>query len=123
MKPKDIAMTIDCSVTTVYTWVRKWKENKGLERSSYGKRKKTTEQEDEALVYYSLQNPFKTSLEIKKELNLTASARTIRRRLCDMALHERIIAKKLSLTPHHLDGMMKFAEEREEHKDGRDISS
>ena len=58
-------------------------------------KRKTTTQTDHR-IYFKKKDPFKTSIEIKEELNLNLSLSTIRRRLVEGNLHGRIARTVLS---------------------------
>lgn len=60
-----------------------------IPRKKRGVKRKTTPQTDRHIVQIVKKDPFKTSFDVKTELNLEISARTVRRRLVEHNLHGR----------------------------------
>ena len=84
-KEKEIARRIQCNIKTVRFWIKHYSE-KGdnwykHHRTSNSAPRKTTIQEDNFIIDYSLQNPFASSKHIFGDLGLNLSRSTICRRL------------------------------------------
>lgn len=76
-----------------------------------GARRKTTCYTDRQIVRVSKNDPFKSSTEIKTELGLKISSRTIRRRLQDNNLHGRAARKVPLLSSKNIKQRLKFAKD------------
>lgn len=74
-----------------------------------GKSRKTSETTDRKIVTTSKKDPFLSSKDIVKELNLNISSSTVRKRLIENNLHGRVARKVPLLTKKHVKARMKFA--------------
>ena len=88
---KDIAAKIPCSVKTVSLWVRRWEEEHSLDDKERSGRPRCTEEEtDETMEEFAEEKKFVTPRDIRRELQLACSARTVRRRLDEVDLFGRV---------------------------------
>lgn len=86
---------------------QKTQENRGM-------RRKTTLQEDRMIVRAAKSDPFMSSRDIKMDLELGISTRTIRRRLQDCNLKARVARKVPLLSKRNIQNHLNFAKR---HKD------
>src|SRR5678815_5770195 len=85
-----IARDLGIHVSTVRRWVARHEEEGNLcDRPKPGRPRTTTENEDQGIFHAARRNSFSNSRAIKRELQLEASDRTIRRRLHAYGIHHR----------------------------------
>ena len=88
---KDIALRIPCSEKTVSRWVRRWEEERSLaDAARSGRPRCTDEDTDVAMEGFAEEKKFVTPRDIRRELQLHCSARTVRRRLDEVNLFGRV---------------------------------
>lgn len=104
---REIAEIVGCSKNMVCNALKlnKTEENRG------GKRK-TTPKTDRRIVKLVKSDPFKSSQDVKNELNLNVSTRTIRRRLVENNLLGRSARKVPCLSLKNVGQRLTFANER-----------
>jgi len=68
------------------------------------------ESTDVAIADYATEKRFTTPREIKNELELDCSSRTIRRRLDEVDLHGRVLKEEHAFTHEHIRNRIAFAE-------------
>lgn len=105
---------LTCSRNKVYNAVKYWKKNGTTSNVSRKKRsRKTTPQEDRAIIRASKKDHFLSSKNIQNEVfgasTPKISARTVRRRLNEAGLHGRISRVKPLLRKKHRDKRKEFA--------------
>jgi transposase len=108
---KDIAEAIKCSENTVSLWVTRWREQHSVadaERS--GRPRCTTDDTDAAIEECADEKKRTVPKDIKKELQLECSPRTIRRRLDEVGLHGRVGRTEYAFTERDLQRRLSFAE-------------
>ena len=107
-----IAREMGVSRPTVRRWLQRYEESgilKDLPRT--GRPRQVTAHDTERIVDYVSEHPFTNAVDIKTQLQLDFSARTIRRRLHETGLHHRVPAVKEFLEARHVEARLSFAEE------------
>jgi len=74
-----------------------------------GRKRKTTSEIDEKIIKKAEQQPFTTPSEIKRELQLSVSSRTVRRRLDEKGLHGRVAQHEHSYEDYQITKRLSFA--------------
>lgn len=100
----EIQKLLSCSAKMVSNAIKyvKKPENRGPKR-------KTSIQDDRKIVRMSKMEPSKSAVQIRKEMNLSVSDMTVRRRLLEANLAARSPRKKPLLTKKHRDKRLEFA--------------
>lgn len=101
---REIAKIIGCSKKMVENAL---KYNKKIE--TRGNKRQTTSQTDRQIARAAKLDPFMTSVQLKRDLQLQISARTIRRRLQEAHLHGRVARKVPLLTSKNIKARLQFA--------------
>jgi transposase len=92
---EEIASSIPCNINTAYHWIDVYNKTSDVnDEHRSGRKRKTTESQDELIVSAAVENPFVTPRQIIKENDLEVSARTARRRLNEIGLRGRVAAKE-----------------------------
>ena len=107
----DIAHALKCSENTVSLWVNRWRDTHSVsdaERS--GRPKCTDDATDESIEEYAEEKKRIVPKEIKKELQLDCSARTIRRRLDEVGLFGRVGRTEYVYDERDIQRRLSFAE-------------
>lgn len=105
-----ICKKIRCSKDTVKKWIKTFKETSSLEHEARsGRPPATSTIEDASIVTLAEVNPFTTPKRIKTELELSVSARTIRRRLDAAGLLGRIARTEYQLSEDQIQARLEFA--------------
>ena len=106
-----ISREIGADRKTVRKWIRKWEEEgravKAMPRS--GRPRCTTEQDDLQIVDAARTNSITTAVKITRNLGLTCSVETTRRRLKEAGLHCHTPARKEPLTEVQRETRLGFA--------------
>lgn len=108
---KDIAQALHCSENSVSLWVNRWREEHCVadhERS--GRPRCTTDDTDQDIMLYSNSHHKALPSDIRREMELPASARTVRRRLCEIDLHTFVQRREHTFTEDDLRRRISFAE-------------
>lgn len=85
---RDIAQVIKCSENTVSMWVNRWEDTHSVHDSDRsGRPRCTTDDTDQDIMLYSNTHHTAVPSAIRRELELDASYRTVRRRLSEIDLH------------------------------------
>lgn len=88
---KDIAPKIPCSEKTVSLWVQRWRDGHSVDdKERSGRPRCTAEAVDERIEAEAEEKKFVTPRDIRRELQLSCSARTVRRRLGEVDLFGRV---------------------------------
>lgn len=103
---KEIQQIVGCSPTVVANAL-KWKDK----RETRGRKRATTFRDDQNITRLAKKNPNITSKKIKQDLDLTASAVTIRRRLIQSHLNGRSPRRVPLLKKTHVQRRLTFAHE------------
>jgi transposase len=81
---RDIAQELHCSENTVSLWLTRWNETRSLEDGERsGRLRCTSDDTDQEIGLYSDAHVKALPRDIVRELELTVSARTLRRRRAD----------------------------------------
>ena len=87
----EIAHEIPCSLNTVGHWLQSWADHRSLDDADRsGRPRCTSDDTDDAIEAMAEVKKFTVPRDIKKELQLECSARTVRRRLDEVGLHGRV---------------------------------
>ena len=108
---QEIARKIPCHLHTVGHWIRAWQQRRDwsdAERS--GGPRCTSEQTEQRIQDFAEEKKFTTPRDIKNELELDVSARTIRRRLDEVGLLGRVARIEHPYTDLDLRRRLAFAE-------------
>jgi transposase len=106
-----IAHKIPCHLNTVGHWVREWQHRRELsdaERS--GRPRCTTDSNDIRIEELAEEKKFTTPFEMRNELELDVSYRTIRRRLDEVGLYGRVARTEHAYTEEQRRKRLSFAE-------------
>ena len=107
---QDIARNLAVSLPTVRLWCRRWEESGNLnDLPRSGAPRKTTLEDDGAIVEEAVNNPHINAVAIKAQLHLDVSDETIRKRLHENGIHHRIPALKGVLGDIHKRNRLDFA--------------
>ena len=108
ISPTKVAGIFGVNKTTVYRIKAKFDEDGSVKRRrGSGRPRKTTKQEDDAIVEAHEDDRFRTPTETAEGTNV--SARTVKRRLYEQGLKARKPALKPRLTEHHKNARMQWA--------------
>lgn len=111
LSKREIAARLGVGRSTIQRISRKWETEHSVERTPGSARPRiSTAEEDEALVTFIRENPFKTSPEAKQETNFPGTARTARRRLKAADLKAYTALLKPFLTEENKRARLTFAE-------------
>jgi transposase len=108
---RDIAQELHCSENTVSLWLHRWEETRSLddaERS--GRPRCTSDDTDQEIGLYSDARVNALPRDIVRELELTVSARTVRRRRIEIDLHTFVQRHEHAFTGHDLQRRIAYAE-------------
>jgi transposase len=107
---KDIAARVPCSEKTVMLWVRRWEEERSLtDKERSGRPRCTSDETDRAMEAFAEEKKFVTPRDIRSEMQLSCSARTVRRRLDEVDLFGRVARKADSYDQRTLTLRLSFA--------------
>jgi transposase len=105
-----IANKIPCSLNTVNHWIHHYEHNNTVaDQPRSGCKRQTDEKTDINIVVSAAVEKFIVPKKIKRELDLTVSPRTVRRRLNEAGLFGRISRKEYPLTEEHVRKRLSFA--------------
>jgi hypothetical protein len=111
MPRQEIARRIPCNLNTVGHWIRRWEEEHSLQDNERSGRPRCTDEEtDVAIEEFTDEMKFTTPQEIKKEMQLDCSARTIRRRLDEVDLLGRVSQTEYVYDERDIQRRLSFAE-------------
>ena len=105
----EIAKKIPCEVKAVSRWTGRWEKEHSLEDKDGRGRKRKEPESTPAIVAYAQQHHFTTPKQIKHELHLPLSSRTVRRRLDEHGLFGRVARSEYPFTNEHLRKRLSFA--------------
>jgi transposase len=110
-KHTDIANKIHCSEKTVTLWVHRWKDDRSLmDADRSGRPRCTTDDKDQEMMLYSNTHHHAVPSVIRRELNVDASTRTVRRRLSEIDLHTYVQQYESEFLILHRKRRIAFAE-------------
>jgi len=106
-----IAQEIPCDVRSVRHWVDHYEKHSNVEdlRRS-GRKRKTTADQDAAIINTAKRIKFTTPRRIKRKLGLDVSSRTIDRRLIEVGLFGRVARHKKKFSEEEIRKRLSFAE-------------
>lgn len=109
---REVSQVLGVGLRTIWRWIRRHRENEGLEgkRRNCGRRAELSERQERVLIRSSEYNPFKTAVDLKRELDLPVSVQSVRRYLRVNGLLGRIAAQKEHLTEEQRQTRLEFAE-------------
>jgi transposase len=108
---RDIAQELHCSENTVSLWLKRWEETRSLDDSERsGRPRCTTDEIDQEIGLYSDAHVNALPRDIVRELELTVSARTVRRRRIEIDLHTFVQRHEHAFTDHDLKRRIAYAE-------------
>lgn len=111
MKYKDLSEKYEISISgarKIYELFKIRKSNESLRKMS-GRKLKTTKRDDNRIITLAKKKPFSSSREIKEELNLSISSRTVRRRLNQKGINNFYSKKKPLLRAANIRKRLLFA--------------
>jgi transposase len=107
----DIAHALKCSENTVSLWTNRWRDTHSIaDADRSGRPRCTDDATDVAIEEYAEEKKRTVPKEIKKELQLDCSARTIRRRLDEVGLFGRVGRTEYIYDEHDIQRRLSFAE-------------
>ena len=110
-KGQDIAQAIHCSEQTVSLWVNRWRDERSVSDAERSGRPRCTDEEtDVAMEEYADEKKRTVPKEIKKELQLECSSRTVRRRLDEVNLLGRVGRREYVFDERDIQRRLSFAE-------------
>jgi transposase len=108
---REIAQEIPCSLNTVGHWIRRWEQERSLDDAERSGRPRCTDEDtDISIEEFAAEKKFTVPKEIKKELQLDCSARTIRRRLDEVGLFGRVGRTEYVYDERDIQRRLSFAE-------------
>jgi len=108
---RDIAQELHCDEHAVTRWVYRWQETRALEDGERsGRPRCTTDETDAAIEEFADEKKRTVPKDIRKELQLDCSARTIRRRLDEVGLYGRVGRTEYVFDERDLQRRLSFAE-------------
>ncbi|KAG0426015.1 hypothetical protein HPB47_026834 [Ixodes persulcatus] len=112
MSQRDIASLTGRPLSSINRIVKAFRDEQRLENLSRGSRSKaTTDDEDRMIVAAAVDDPTLTAKEIQAELNLQVSVKTIRNRLHEAGLRNRVPPRKPLLSAVNRQKRLQFAQE------------
>jgi transposase len=107
----EIATLIPCSETTVTHWLHAWKERGSLDdEEKSGRPRKTSDEDDQQIQLLAEQKRFITPKQIKSELGLDVTPRTVRNRLDEVDIHGRVARAEYPFDDRDIRRRLSFAE-------------
>ena len=108
---REIAREIPCNEKTVALWLRRWEEDRSLDDAERSGRPRCTDDEtDRSIEAIAEEKKFTVPKQIKNELQLECSKRTVRRRLDEVGLHGRVARTEYVYDDHDIQRRLSFAE-------------
>jgi len=108
---RDIAQELHCEEHAVTRWVQRWQETRSLEDAERtGRPRCTSEETDVAIEEFADEKKRTVPKQVKKELQLDCSARTIRRRLDEVGLYGRVGRTEYVYDDRDIQRRLSFAE-------------
>ena len=108
LRQRRIASVLNTSPTTVSKWCRRIKADQLVSDASGKGAKRKEPEASTAIVEHAQKVVFCTPKKIKHTLNLSVSARTVRRRLDEAGLHGRVARPTYPFKPAHLTKRLSF---------------
>ena len=100
------------SQTTVKKWWTRWQaEGDVCDHPRSGRPRKTTLEEDQRISEQARQTPITNAVQIREQIQLQVSRKTVCNRLHEAGVHHRIPAEKENLTERHRNRRLVFAQQ------------
>ena len=110
-KHSDIAQLLHCSENTISLWSQRWQQHRLLEDSERSGRPRCTDAEtDQSIADLAEEKVVTTPKEIARELELSCSARTVRRRLDEVGLFGCVQQEEHAYADENIQRRIAFAE-------------
>ena len=110
-----VAQLTGCDESTIRRWVTHYQQHHSVgDEQRSGRPRVTTEYIDTSIVSTATTNPFTTPPTIRRELGISASTRTVRRRLNEAGLFGRVARIEFPFTKEHVTQRLEFATNQEE---------
>jgi transposase len=107
---RQIARHFNLNKNSVCKILKKWREERSVERNpGVGRKRISSQVEDENLINVLKEHPFHNAVRAVQESNFPGSSRTARRRIQQSELRCRAAAKKILLKPEHKESRVGFA--------------
>jgi transposase len=106
---EEIAQMIPCNLNTIGHWIRRWQHDHSVEDNEGRGRKPKEPDATPAIIVAAEQEPKTTPKQLKRELQLDVSARTIRRRLDEAGLFGRVARSEYPFTDFDIQRRLSFA--------------
>lgn len=106
LKEREIARQLEIAPSTVHYWLTR--RGRAADTKT-GRRRATETETDDQLYAASVENPFKTAVDLKREFQLSCHVDTIRNRLKEKGLKSYIPARKPFLNQEHRQKRNAFA--------------
>jgi transposase len=111
MSRQEIARRIPCHLNTVGHWIRRWESERSLQDAERcGRPRCTDEATDEAIEVLADEKKFVVPKQIRNELQLDFSARSVRRRLDEVGLYGRVSQTEYVFDERDIQRRLSFAE-------------
>ena len=108
-----IAECLEISENTIKKFLQRLPgDAEGTNRSACGRKKVTCDRDDEKIIRMSSENPFMSAKEIKHDLNLQCSTRTVSNRLREAGLKSFTPARKTFLAEEHQERRHEWAQQK-----------
>lgn len=108
---REIAQELHCSENTVSMWINRWNDTHTLEdKERLGRPRCTTDDIDINIQEFAEEKVTVTPKDIKRELELPVSSRTVRRRLDEVDLHGCVKQEEHAYTDDNMRRRIAFAE-------------
>lgn len=92
-------------------WIERWEQERSVkDKERSGRPRCTAEEEDERIISLAEERKFITPKQIKNELKVDISAKTVRRRLDEVDLHGRVAKKEYVLEEEDISRRLSFAD-------------
>ncbi len=109
-----------CDVPCINQWTQYYSEHGSLEdQPRSGRPRITTDEVDQSIIDLARENPFNTPRQIRSELELELSRRTVRRRLDEAGLLGRVARMEFPFTPANITERLEFAQEHQNWNDDK----
>ena len=106
---QQISHEIPCNVKSVSRWTSRWEKQHSLHDKPGRGRKRKAPEVTPTIIANAQQHPFTTPKQIKRELQLSLSPRTIRRRLDAAGLFGRVAREEYPFSDEHIRKRLSFA--------------
>jgi transposase len=110
LSDQQIAQRVGCDLRSVHHWISVFDQQGDVEDAPReGRPRLTTEIDDDNIEMFAREIPLTTPRNIRRELGLNVSSRTVRRRLDERQLFGRVARVEYPFQQKHLDARIAFA--------------